>query len=218
MLSKTLAQIKGFSVGEHPLVKTLLGGCYNLNPPRPKYDAMWDPDIVINFACIRPVNADLSLSELAQKSTTLIALASLMRVSEIASTDCESISFSVSSVKFALLRPSKSQRSGPRQSFVLDVNPVKNACPVDSLKSFLDRTQELRSLSNRNNVFVGLIAPHAPVSPNTMARWIKTYLESSGVDTARFSAHSTRGAGASKATANGVSLETILRSGRWNSA
>ena len=39
MLSKSLPHIDGRPVGTHPLVMTLLKACYNLNPPRPKYNS-----------------------------------------------------------------------------------------------------------------------------------------------------------------------------------
>jgi hypothetical protein len=49
MLSKTLPSVNGHPVGIHPLAKKLLNGCYNLNPPRPKYNRLWDQDFVIKY-------------------------------------------------------------------------------------------------------------------------------------------------------------------------
>ena len=183
MLSKTLQHVEGFPIGEHPLVKTLLNGCYNRNPPRPKYDAIWNPDLVIQFAKNSLEDSNLSMKELSEKTATLIALATLMRVSEIADIDFASITFSGSKVIFALINPTKTQRSGPRQSFVIDSSPEENACPVLALKTFITRSKEWKTDLNRHALFISLIEPHAPVTPNTVARWIKSYLSKSGVDT-----------------------------------
>jgi hypothetical protein len=49
MLSKTLPPIDGHPIGIHPLVKNLLNGCYNLNPPKPNYNCSRDPSVVIQF-------------------------------------------------------------------------------------------------------------------------------------------------------------------------
>lgn len=50
MLSFTLSPVDGFAKGSHPLVKKLMDGCCNLNPPQPRYTSMWDPDVVLRPA------------------------------------------------------------------------------------------------------------------------------------------------------------------------
>ncbi len=42
MLSVTLEPIVSTPVGQHPLVIRLLKGCYNQNPPLPRYATLWD--------------------------------------------------------------------------------------------------------------------------------------------------------------------------------
>ena len=49
MLSMTLDPIDGHNIGEHPLVIQLLKGCYNLNPPKPRYESFGDPDLVLSY-------------------------------------------------------------------------------------------------------------------------------------------------------------------------
>lgn len=93
MLSKTLGMIEGRPVGEHPLVTRLLKVCYNINPPRPKYSIMWDPDQVLNYFVSLGEKRILSLAQLASKMVTLVALATLMSVSEIALIVYESVVF-----------------------------------------------------------------------------------------------------------------------------
>lgn len=49
MLSVTLEPNEGHSVGSHPLVIKMMKGCYNLNPPCPRYFSTWDPEVVFSF-------------------------------------------------------------------------------------------------------------------------------------------------------------------------
>jgi hypothetical protein len=94
MLSMTLDSVDGFKLGDHPLVVQLLKGCFNNNPPRPRYDSTWDPDIVFRYLTSLGDNSSLSLPQLSQKLVILLALATLMRVSELASISFQSLSFS----------------------------------------------------------------------------------------------------------------------------
>lgn len=57
---------------------------------------------------------------------------------------------------------------------------------------------------------VSNIAPYRPVSATTIASLIKSHMERAGVDTNVFSAHSTRGAAASKVVALGVTIDSVL--------
>jgi hypothetical protein len=215
MLSSTLDPVDGLRIGEHPVVVKLLKGCFNQNPPRPKYSVTWDPSQVIDFISSLGENDSLSLSVLSGKAATLIALATLMRVSEIAAIEFKSVIFSQSGVKFSLGSPRKAQRRGPLQTFSLSGCPDPIVCPVKTLKEYIERTNEFRTETNCNRLLVAVIPPHKPVSSNTVSRWIRSVLNSAGVDTDVFGAHSTRGAAASKAAVNGLSIEAILRAGSW---
>ena len=60
--------------------------------------------------------------------------------------------------------------------------------------------------------------PHKPVKSCTIARWIKSFLGSVGIDSSIFKGHSTRSASmasTSKARAGGVSLEEVLKMADW---
>jgi site-specific recombinase XerD len=152
---------------------------------------------------------------LSQKVVILVALACLLRVSEIASIDASSLSFSSTGAKFTLLRLRKAQRSGAFQSFSLPAFSNSSCCPVEALRSYVDRTAPRRNNTNINYLFIALISPFKMVTASTISRWIRKILLSSGIDTQVFGAHSARGAGASKALASGASVDGILRSGHW---
>ena len=53
------------------------------------------------------------------------------------------------------------------------------------------------------------------MSSSTIGRWIKDQLKEAGIDTSIFSAHSARGAAASKAMAQGIPIQSILNQGHW---
>lgn len=215
MLSTTLKPAEGIPIGEHPEVVRLLKGCYNRNPPRPKYSATWDSNQVIAFVSTLGENDSLSLYLLATKMVTLIALATLMRVSEIAAIGLKSVVFSQNGVRFALETPRKAQRNGPMQSFSITSCPESTICPVAAIAEYIKRTSKFRADQNSDKLVIAAIAPHKPVSSNTVSRWIKCFLKSAGINTEMFGAHSTRSAAASKAAKSGISLGAILRAGSW---
>jgi hypothetical protein len=69
MLSSTLPHIDNHPIGQHPLVKSLMNGCYNINPPKPKYNSIWDPELVVHFVSVLGKNYRLSIKDLSPDST-----------------------------------------------------------------------------------------------------------------------------------------------------
>ena len=60
--------------------------------------------------------------------------------------------------------------------------------------------------------------PHKPVTSQRIAHWLKDVLGMAGIDTAVFSAHSTRGAATSAAFSKGVPVAEILQMADWPGA
>ena len=56
---------------------------------------------------------------------------------------------------------------------------------------------------------------HGTATKDTLARWIRSILKVSGVNTDTFTAHSCRAASTSKAMSSGVALDVILKAGQW---
>lgn len=161
-------------------------------------------------------NHHLTLGVLASEMATMIALATLMRVSEIASIGYRSVVFSERCLVFTLDKLRKTQRGGPLQSFSILNNPNLILCPVRALKEYLARTSQFRRETDEGKLIIALIAPHRPVSASTVGRWIKSFLQKAGVNTQCFGAHSTRGTTASKTVNVGIPVEAILRAGSWS--
>ena len=55
------------------------------------------------------------------------------------------------------------------------------------------------------------------MSPRTIARWIMSVLQSAGIDTSKFKAHSVRGAATSHAYVTGTPVADILKMADWSS-
>ncbi len=213
MLSNTLEPIEGWPIGRHPLIKNLLKGIYNRNPPRPRYSHTWDVRIVLDYLKLLGQPKELDLMPLSCKTVMLVALATFFRVSDLRNIARSSIRFS-ESVSFSLMEPRKSQHSGALQSFELHRHPDSRQCPVLALKAYCHVTDRLRKSSGRDGLFLSCIRPHDPVSKTTIAGWLKKVLLEAGIDEG-FSAHSTRAAASSKAVIEGVPVDTILRQASW---
>ena len=177
---------------------------------------MWDPAIVLDFMVRSGSNDSLDFTSLSKKLVTIIALATLLRVSEIASISKDSVHFSSDGVSFSLSRLRKTQKSGAYRSFSIRrmENPI--LCPVDCLGHYVYTSDNLRSNSNQKYLLLGLRPPHKSVSGTTVGRWVKDYLSLAGIDSRIFSAHSTRGAASSKAAKMGVPIDSILKTANWS--
>jgi integrase len=192
-------------------------GIYNANPSRPRYLATWNIDAVTKHLDSLPHDAELGLAAISKKLATLLALTSMLRVSEIASIDRQSVSITDDRASFSLSKPRKAQRVGALHTVSLDKfynNP--KLCPVSCLGHYLQKTDAIRSEVNNKLLFVAMVRPHKPITGSTLGRWIKSMLSDSGVDTSIFKAHSTRGAAASKAAKSGVPIDDILRTAQWS--
>ena len=73
-LSSAHFPIKGFAVGKHPLVCRLLKGVFNLRPPLPRYEHVWEVSQVTSFLDNLEENEQLSLKWLTWKLAMLLAL------------------------------------------------------------------------------------------------------------------------------------------------
>jgi len=211
MLSITLQLIDRYPIRQHPLIVKFVKGCYNLNPPKPKYNVTWDPNRVLNFVVSFGDNSALPISVLVGKLATLLALATPLRVSELVSISFLSVKFSENWVQFALSKLRKAQRNGPVQSFTHPACPESETCPVTTLRSYVDCTGTNRPSNNEGMLFISMIAPFGSVKGSTGGRQIKNFLREAEINTAVFSAHSNRSLASSLTVGRGLSIDAVLR-------
>ena len=77
---------------------------------------------------------------------------------------------------------------------------------------YVEKTRDLRL---DTGFFIRSIKPHRKVSSDTLSSWIKKILQESGVDTSRFTSHSTRSASSSAATVGNVPINVIMDAVGW---
>ena len=166
-----------------------------------------------------PNNA-LSLKQLSLKLVTLMALVEASRTSEIAALDLRYRVYSPEGVTFRLPTLTKKRTAGapPRQLFFGGFPPDERLCVSKCLKQYEETTSGFRDKTPGapDRVFLSYVAPHRPVTSQRVAHWIKAMLESAGINTVVYSAHSTRGASTTAAVKQGVSIAHILKTADWS--
>ncbi|VDH93157.1 Hypothetical predicted protein [Mytilus galloprovincialis] len=196
-------------------------GILRENPPLPKYQEMWDIDIVLKFLLSQSVNPDLDLKTLTKKLTILLAIAAPKRSSEIARLDIRFMQINNEGAKFQLPGLSKTQSDcNSKEIFYPKFEDNLKLCVVDCLQAYLKRSVDFREvdMSKPNPLLRTLVKPHKGASSNTIANWIKDIMKLAGIDTTKFKAHSTRGSSTSKAKGQGVSISEILKIADWSNA
>ena len=218
-ISSTHDRVEGHPVGQHPMVARVLKGAFNSRPPKPRYTSTWKVSQVVTWLN-QQNNLHIPLLTLAMKAVTLCALSRPCRSAELASFSFQSLAFSPEGVSISPLAPPKQCQPGRAiKEYFFPLFPENNnICPVATLQLYCDKTKQWRSLEKVKEkpvVFLTSTKPYGPASSATIARWIKTVLSKSGIDTSIFKAHSIRGASTSAAAEAGISIPEILEAGDW---
>ena len=71
-ISSVHEKVDGYTVGQHPLVSSLMKGIFHERPPQPKYTETWD--VSITYLVSLGQNDSLTLSVLTHKTVMLLAL------------------------------------------------------------------------------------------------------------------------------------------------
>lgn len=209
-----ISQLSGPEIGQDFRIKRFFRGVYHLRPSRPKYDEIWDPNVVLDYIRSIP-EENISLEMLTHKLATLMILATGQRVQTINSVNCSNIVRLDDRIEIRI--PKRLKTSGKNKfqptlilPFCRD-DPV--ICVAKTLMDYLDKTKNLRGLESC--LFITTAKPHKAATTQTLSRWIKTMLGRSGVDVAKFTAHSTRHASTSAAARKGINIDTICRAAGW---
>ena len=191
-------------------------GVYHLRPPQPRYTGRWDVKQVLDFLKRKGDSESLSIKDLTLKLAMLLALLNADSASDLCALDVRYLSLTRNGAEFQLVTLTKSARPDRHLSSFYAVFQDKTVCPVTTLQLYLTRTADWRTDQSRNQLFLSINKPHHPVTPATVARWLKETLMKAGVST-EFTAHSTRAAAVSVAFDKGVSIKDILNTADWSS-
>lgn len=210
-----ISLLLGNNIGSNEQVSRLLKGVFKCRPSIPKYNTIWDPQVVLDFLDKWFPHTNLSLCQLTKKLTTLLALCTAHRVQTLSLIKTNSIVVHQDQIIITisnLIKTSAINREQP--TLVIPYFTDKpSICPAKCLEDYLEITKHIRNDSS--NLFLTYKRPHKPVTSQTISRWIKNMLAESGVDVTKFSAHSTRHASTSAARASGVSLDAIRKTAGW---
>ena len=211
-------EIEGYKMGQHPLIKQLMQGAFNRNPPKPRYSDTWDVEAVLAYIKRLGSNTKLSRKELTHKLAILMALVSACRGSELHKLKPPVMTEKTDEVTSHIAGLTKSKRpSKPHVSVVFHTyEEDTNLAVIDCLKAYLRITQSSRLLKEqKESLFLSYKAPFNPVATCSIARWLKVVMTEAGINTDVFKAHSTRAASTSKAQAQGLSTSQIIERANW---
>ena len=138
-LSNFHDKIDDYKVGKHPTVCELLSGVFNLRSPQPRYNFIWDINVVLTYLKSLPENDHLSDQQLTQKLTTLLALTSGSRNHEIHHLDVRFMAISEEIVIFRFSKLTKTWKKGqcpPKLLFKAFPEDCK-LCVVHCLNEYL---------------------------------------------------------------------------------
>ena len=162
--------------------------------------------------------AVIPLKLLTLKTVTLLTLLSGQRVSTLHQFRLSQLQRNLTLVIFNIQGLLKHSRAAKRDLPITYHAFPHALCPVATLDAYLDARAQLGNAALRDEFFLCYRKPHGPATNDTLARWVKMMLHSSGVNLDTFTAHSCRSASTSKAAATGVPLEKILMAGQWSAS
>ena len=214
-------EIEGHKVGQHPIIKQMMTGIFHQKPPTPKYTETWDVRTVLDYIKHKGDNDTLSDKTLTWKTAMLIALTNASRAHEIKNINpLQTQDFGEKNI-FHISNLTKSKRQGKPQvtATLIEYTKDKLLDSVMCYRAYLKRTTEWRvTPEQKNQLFLSLVTPHAPVTTSTISRWLREIMTDAGVNTTLVKAHSVRGASTSIASKEGLSVGQIIEKANWSNA
>lgn len=195
------------------LISRFMKGIFVKTPPKPRYHFTWDVSIVLKYlSSLNPLEK-LSLKLLTFKVVALVALAAAPRAQTMVALSLNHMFVEKTRIIFLFSKLLKTSKKGQSYSLCLEHFSDESLCVMHSLLYYISVTKEIRK---SQQVFISY-ATYNSVTTTTIARWLRTVLELSGINTSVFKAHSFRGASVSAAFSKGCSLHNILRTADWKS-
>ena len=205
-------------LGSNVYLQRLFKHFYLVRPLKAKYLTYWPVSKVIRLLTSWHPVSELSLKQLTLKTVALIALSSSDRGQTLHAININHTEIHEDYINFIIRTRTKTTRR------ILKPIIVKCICTQGEelnvakyVTKYLEVTEQYRRGSQppKDQLFLSW-KTHCPVSRQTIARWLTLVLNLSGIDTSKFTAHSFRGAGLSKAFSKGASLSSIMAAGNWS--
>ena len=152
----------------------------------------------------------------------LFSLTCPERVSALTKLDLRHCHILPEGVEIMLSSPRKrGMPNQPPKAFFARFPSNSKLCPVETLRCYLKATRSFRPVipsSKPDPLFISFVKPHKPISAPSLARWLRSLLKASGVNSDIFKAHSVRGASTTAAANFNVPISKILKMADWSSA
>ena len=219
--SSSLYPINNTIIGSHPLIFRLLKGMYNVRTLIPRYSTTWDVTKVTTYLATLFPSDQLSLKNLMLKTVMLCALSSTQCEQTLCALDLKNRRESGTCLSFVITERLKTSKPGKSTKVTFECLRIPDQpqiCTKCTVTEYILRTVTYRCTDPNLCVlqlFISYVRPHKPVTADTLARWTKSVLHSSGIDTSVFKAQSVRSASSSHAYARGVPIADILRAADW---
>ena len=216
-LSSFISNDRQTTIGNFSSVKRFLKGVFELRPSMPRYEHIWDVDIVIDFLRNYYPYEGMPLSILTMKLVMLLALTTAQRVQTLHSLNLEDIEIRQDLVVIPIKDVLK-QTSARNRKFTLFLHAYKldsAICVVEAIKEYIKRTRNIRG--KENYLLISFLKPYKRVGKQTISRWLKRVMFEAGIDTEIYKSHSTRSASVSKAKSKFVPADFILKVAGWSS-
>ena len=216
MLSMLLNTYNGIEFGKHPIITRMRKGIFRNRPALPRYVATYDPDIVLSFLRVLPSWENITLKWLTLKTTTILALLSGHRCQSLNSLTLDHMDININKVIFYIPKVIKNTTTTfhPKPIELKAYDLDESICPVRTVVEYIKATEKFRKTQN----LIISYYKHDTVTTQTISRYVKQTLKSSGINTAIFTAHSTRHSSSSKRFMKGLSLSDIVKKGGWKSS
>ena len=210
-ISSVHERVDGYTVGQHPLIIRLMKGVFNDRPPLPRYTSTWNVQTVLLHISSWGGNDSLSLKQLSWKTAILLALTCPSKAADLSQLNLSGKRDKPDGVTFFPHCLAKQSRQGKpvNEFFFPSFQHDTTICPVTTLKAYVERTTSNRWTESR--MFLALIKPHKAVSSSSIARWLKSLLESAGINTSIFNANSVREVSFTAAANLGITTSDILK-------
>ena len=210
-LSTIITGPNNLSFGKHPLVSRFLKGVFEIKPSLPRYTAVWDVGVVLEYLKKMGPNSSLCLKRLTLKLTMLLCILTGQRCQTIAKLDIKSMQSLPDKYIFTLRETLKTSKPGKHlDPITLEAyKPDESLCIVNLLSHYLNLTSTIRN--EHSKLLISYVKPHRPITNATIGKWAKTILKEAGIDTTLFSGNSGRPASTSYAQVAGLTLREILK-------
>lgn len=203
-------------IGNDDRITRFLKGVYRLRPALPRYSDIWDPSKVLNCLNSWPDNTELSLEKLTKKLAILLALTSAQRIQTLSLIKLSNITVTENKIVIDitdLIKTSIVTKSQPKICLPFYTQNSK-ICPAKTLKDYILTTRPIRN--NESYLWLTFKKPHKKASSQTVSRWVKNIMNECGINTNKFTAHSTRHTATSFAKRAGINMEVIRKAAGWS--